>query len=191
MGQGGECPWGLEIVDFPDPMLEGVIRSALGKYEGDICTFDLIILWEIWGLNRGISDLSGLEHCKLLRYAHFDRNQVSDLSPLVGLTNLVELQLDRNQIFDLSPLVGLLKMGALDLHDNQISDISPLEGMTGFYYLDLSNSQIRDIYPLTENSGIDDGDDVDLRGNPLSSTSCDMYIPVLEGRGLNVHHDCP
>jgi len=147
MGQGGECPWGAEVVEFPDPSLDYVIRRELKKW-GNICTSDLLLVWQIsdsWGY--GISDLSGLERCKVLFYANFAYNHISDLSPLVDLP--------------------------------------------GLDYLELQYNQISDIYPLAENSGIGDGDDVDLRGNPLGSTSCDVYIPELESRGVTVDHDCP
>jgi len=32
---------------------------------------------------------------------------------------------------------------------------------------------------------------VDVRGNPLSSASCEVYILELYARGVRVHHDCP
>jgi hypothetical protein len=39
------------------------------------------------------------------------------------------------------------------------------------------------------NPEIDSGE-VHLQGNPLSSTSCTIYIPQLEARGVTVFHDC-
>ena len=36
MGQGSECPWGSETVDFPDPNLEEAIRSSMGIYNNPL-----------------------------------------------------------------------------------------------------------------------------------------------------------
>jgi len=49
-----------------------------------------------------------------------------------------------------------------------------------------------------DNSGINSGDRVYLYdsifdhygGNPLSTTSCNTYIPQLQSRGVTVYHDC-
>jgi Leucine-rich repeat (LRR) protein len=75
--------------------------------------------------------------------------------------------------------------------DNQISDIPPLAGLTGLGYLYLSYNQVSDIYPLVENPGLNSGDQVTLRNNPLSSTSCTVYIPELISRGVFVDYSCP
>jgi len=42
---------------------------------------------------------------------------------------------------------------------------------------------------LVQNEGLSEEDGIDLRGNPLSSDSLNIYIPELEGRGVNVVHD--
>jgi len=52
--------------------------------------------------------------------------------------------------------------------------------------LHLQGNQISDIQPLVANSGLSEGDTVALKGNPLSSTSLDVYIPQLEQRGVIV-----
>jgi len=50
----------------------------------------------------------------------------------------------------------------------------------------LGNNSIVDISPLVANSGLSEGDTVYLRGNPLSDTSLNEYIPQLEERGVKV-----
>jgi Leucine-rich repeat (LRR) protein len=74
----------------------------------------------------------------------------------------------------------------ISLGDNYISDLSPLAGLTNLQKLDLMFNSISDISPLVENSGLSEGDTVDLSGNPLSTTSVDVYIPQLEARGVTV-----
>ena len=134
-----------EVVTFPDPNLEAAIREAISKPEGPIYTTDLEGLIELYAQQRGITDLSGLEHC----------------------TSLTHLQLG----------------------DNQISDISPIQNLTSLTYLYLSGNQISDIEPLVNNPGLSEGDTIDLRDNPLSVTSIDVYIPQLEARGVEVLYD--
>jgi len=49
-------------------------------------------------------------------------------------------------------------------------------------------NSISDISPLVENSGLSEGDTVDLGDNPLSATSINVYIPQLEERGVDVRY---
>ena len=79
-----------------------------------------------------------------------------------------------------------MNLTLLYLYDNQISDISPLAGLTNLTYLALYNNQISDISPLVANAGMNTGDKVDLRNNPLSSQSVNTYIPQLEARGVTI-----
>jgi len=45
---------------------------------------------------------------------------------------------------------------------------------------------------LVNNTGINDGDLLDLRDNPLSVTSCTVHIPQLEIRGVSIDsNSCP
>jgi Leucine-rich repeat (LRR) protein len=169
MGQTAECPWNTVAVSFPDDALEVAIRLAIGKPSGPICSSALEGLTYLDASDSGIADLTGLEYC----------------------TGLDQLFLDGDQISDLSPLQGLVGMRAINLSGNQISDLNPLTGLIYLYGLDLSANQITDIYPLVDNYGIGPGDFVDLTNNPLDDTSCTVYIPELQSKGVNVLHDCP
>ncbi len=235
MGQEGWGPTPCEVVSFPDPNLEQVIREEIGKPTGEICAYDLLGLYDLDEPDRSIVDLTGLEFCtdlfalfindnqisdigplaglKDLNYLGLDSNLISDISPLAELTNLKGLFLHDNQIGDISPLAGLSGLSELWLEYNQIRDISPLAGLTGLWKLHLDNNQITDIsaltgminlswlhldnnrisdvLPLVDNTGIGNGDNVYLNGNPLSSTSCATHIPTLESRGVYVSHGCP
>jgi len=79
----------------------------------------------------------------------------------------------------------------LYLYYNQISNISPLTGLSNLTELFLDGNQISDISPLVSNSGINIGDWIVILDNPLSITSCTVYIPQLQSRGVNVQHNCP
>ena len=149
-----------------------------------------------------VSDLSPLSNLTKLQTLHLSRNQISDLSPLSGLTDLRIVILHRNQIKDIKPLANKIFMQILYLDNNQIQDISPLEGMPYIgewgkvpgwgeidIHLSLSYNQISDITPLVNNSGIGEGDAVDLRGNPLNAEAICVHIPALQEKGVNVLFD--
>jgi internalin A len=139
--------------------------------------------------NNQISDLSPLSGLTSLAKLYLWSNQISDISPLSGLTSLTWLGLGDNQISNVSALSGLTSLTGLDLSYNQISDVSPLSGLTSLTELYLNNNQIADITPLVDNSGLGEGDTIDLRGNPLSAESLSTLIPQLEARGVEVLYD--
>ena len=138
-----------------------------------------------------ISDISPLSGLTSLVELYLDSNQIgNNTSPLSGLSNLQYLGLSSNQIGNISPLSGLANLTSLDLGSNQIgNNTSPLSGLTRLTYLYLSSNQIGNVEPLVNNSGLAQGDTVDLRSNPLSSDSTTIYIPTLQGRGVQVLYD--
>ena len=201
-----------QVVDIPDPNLRAVIENALGKVSGaTITTADMATLTRLDANEASISDLIGLEHATNLRDLHLWSNSVSDLSslagltkltglylggssasdlsPLVGLTNLESLFLDANGISNLSPLAGLTKLTRLALSNNSVSDLSPLAGLTSLRWMRLAGNNISDLSPLVTNTGLGDGDELEIQGNPLSHTSIKTHIPTLQGRGVTVKFD--
>jgi len=144
------------------------------------------------GANK-IIDLSPLAGLTNLTNLQLSINQISDISPLAGLTNLTQLGLNTNQINNLTPLAGLTNLTELGLGDdwggNQISDLSPLVGLTNLSNLQLKSNKIMDISPLANNTGLSTGDTVQLKSNPLNSTSISSYIPALQARGVKVEYD--
>ena len=200
-----------EIVTFPDPNLDAVIREAIGKPTGDIYQSDLDGLTSLTVGSKDITDLTGMEHCTSLTSLILVMNPISDISPLSNLTSLgwlelyandissisalsnltslAYLELQMNDISDISALSNLTSLYFLWLSRNQISDISPLSNLTGLLNLDLSWNKISDIEPLVSNPGISEGDWVYLTGNPLNNVSIDSYIPQLQERGVNVYYD--
>jgi Leucine-rich repeat (LRR) protein len=158
------------LATFPDANLEIAIREALGKPQGPIykSALEAVTTLEALGLEFFglISDLTGLEYCTNLEGLNLGENDINDISPLTGLTTLQELSLWGNDISDISALAGLTNLRELSLYSNNISDISP----------------------LVANSGLSAGDIVNLSGNPLSTTSVDVYIPQLEERGVVVEY---
>ena len=114
--------------------------------------------------NANISDLTGLEFAIRLRVLYLVNNSISDIAPLSGLTNLRWLSLSRNSI----------------------SDVSVLSNLNNLTYLHLGSNSISDLSPLVANTGLGEGNRVDVRNNPLSATSINTHIPALQDRGVTV-----
>ena len=111
------------------------------------------------------------------------------MSPLSGLNNLESLRLEDNNVSDVSSLSGLSNLASLYLDNNNVSDVSPLSGLRFLRKLSLRNNRIADLSPLVANSGLAQGDVVEVRGNPLSRSSYREHIPALQGRGVEVIFD--
>ena len=142
---------------------------------------------QLW--NNNIQDASPLSGLTNLTHLLIDGNDVSDVSPLSVLTKLTSLFLRGNNVSDLSPLSGLAKLTSLGLDENKISDLSPLSGLTNLTRLGLRDNRIADLSPLVANSGLAQGDEVDVRGNPLSASSYSTHVPALQRRGVDVLFD--
>ena len=118
-------------VYIPDVNLRAAIEAALGKTPGTVITSaDMARLTHIIADEKGISDLTGLEHATNLGRIEFRRNAISDLSPLAGLIRLNNIKLRGNQITDVSPLANLHNVNWMGLEENAIIDLSPLKGVS-------------------------------------------------------------
>ena len=177
-------------IDIPDRNLRTAIMTTLGKpldapiARGNMATLTVFSAGEI-----GISNLTGLEHATNLKILHLWGNSILDLSPLAGLTKLIDLRLRQNSISDISSLAGLTKLDTLILWENSISDLSPLMDLTNLKTLHLWDNAISDLSPLVANTGLEEGDRVEVFGNPLSYQSIHTHIPILQERGVDVNFD--
>ena len=165
-------------------------------------------LKQLWLHNNVISDVSVLSGMTRMESLGLHNNTISDIAPLSGLSNLTWLNIYNNVISDVSALSGMTRMETLGLSKNVISDVSALSGMTQLEWLNLSgnlisdvsalsdmarlttlyllDNTISDLSPLVANMGLGKGDRVDVRDNPLSTTSLNTHIPALQGRGVDV-----
>ena len=145
---------------FADSNLQAAVEEALGI--SNPTPDDMLGLFFLNASNRGIVDLTGLEHATNLLELGLANNEINDITPLSGLTALLWLDLEYNQIRSISGLSGLTNVTSLFLNDNQISDISAL---SEFYFLFL----------------------LDLRHNPLNADAHDIYIPLIYDNNLLLH----
>jgi Leucine-rich repeat (LRR) protein len=199
---------GDKTVVFADPNLEAAVRDAIARPVGYIHESDLEELKYLSTGAEGVRDLSALEHCtdlthfdasdndivdisrlselKNLTHLDLEDNRIVDLSPLSELTSLTDVELDKNRISDISPLSNLIGLNSLELEQNEVRDIWPLSNLTNLSNINLKRNEIIDIAPLLENSGLGEGDLVNVGDNPLSEKSESVIIPELERRGVTV-----
>ena len=177
-------------VNIPDPNLRAVVETALRVALGTpIVSSEMETLTRLEAQNANISDLTGLAFATNLTTLNLGSNSVSDIQAVSGLTNLTWLGLWINKTSDISPVSSLTNLTYLNLAENSISDISALVGLTNLTHLELPFNSISDLSPLVANTGLGEGDEVDVRGNPLSYLSLHTYIHALQSRGVTVEFD--
>ena len=79
----------------------------------------------------------------------------------------------------------------LDASSRDITNLEGLQNCTNLTYLNLSGNQLSDLQALVDNSILNDGDTVDVTGNPLNSLAFVVHIPALEERGVTVDYFIP
>ena len=194
-----------QVVEISDPNLEKTILETLNlPDEIPLTQVEMFRLKRLDAADKGITDLTGLEHATFLEvlelqsnlieditslknlthliHLHLNDNQITDINPLANLTNLTHLGLSRNQITDIRPLVNLTNLIDIGLTGNQITDIRPLVGLIHLEELALNGNQIVDISPLTNL--------INLRSMELSANQIRDLGPLagliyLESLGLN------
>ena len=134
---------------IPDPNLHAAIAETLGKApNASITEADLARLTRIEADERGITDLTGLEHATRLERIEFRHNSISDLSPLRDLTRLNNIKLRGNRITDVSPLANLTNVDWLGLEQNAITDLSPLRKLIKLNGIGIDVNPVSDVSPL-------------------------------------------
>ena len=167
-------------VYIPDVNLRAAIAEALEKTpNAPITVEEMATLTDLTANDKGIRDLTGLEHATHAFWFTFERNQISDLSPLAGLENLSGLGLAGNQISDLSPLSELTSLTHLSIYFNpEITDLFPLVDLKNLEYISLiGNSEMSDISPL---AGLVNLKTITIWGSPISDLSSLAGLKDLE-----------
>lgn len=140
-------------VTFADPVLEQMVRDAMGKPEGDITTAEAEAVTELkLGLEwqpdippeTQIQDISGIEAFQNLEILDLGFHHISDISPLAGLTKLTDLSLGGNPVQDITPLADLVTLQRLVLFNCEASDYSTLTKLTNLSFLMLDRTPFED-----------------------------------------------
>ena len=180
-------------VDVPDENLQKVLREILKRKQiekEEITSEDLATIYFLHADERGIKDLTGLEHCINLAEVSLAKNEIENVAPLTSSPNIQLLDLSYNRVQDIGPLSKLQKlqylqlehnqveeiaavselkaMNSLYLTDNRISDISPVAGLSKVWSLYLADNKISDISPVKELKWLSN---LDLQGNEVKDLS--------------------
>lgn len=174
-----------QVVDIPDPNLREAIREALHlPDEIPLTQPEMFRLKWLNAADRGITDLTGLEHATFLEMLNLRSSLVETLIPLENLTTLIHLHLDDNQIRDIKSLENLTNLTHLGLSGNQIMDISPLINLTNLKDIKLIGNQVTDISPLAKLVHLEG---LWLNGNQIVDISPLMNLNNLRGMGLSAN----
>ena len=99
--------------------------------------------------DKGITNLTGLEHASNLTLLGIHGNPITDLTPIAGLTRLHTIYMWQTSVSDLTPLQNLTQLRKLHApYCGEIVDISPLANLTQLEKIDLVANKIVDISPL-------------------------------------------
>ena len=164
-------------VSIPDANLRAVIEERLGKAAGTPITSDeMLRLTSIEADERGIRNLTGLEHALRLERIEFRHNAISDLSALAGLTRMNNIKLRGNRITDVSPLGGLINVDWLGLEENEITDLSPLRGLIKLNGIGIDRNPVSDVSALASLISLEG---IAARGTSVSDFSALASLPRL------------
>ena len=126
-----------EIVTFADPVLEKMVRGAMGRPEGDITREEA----------EAVTSLN-LSY-EWLRYVS-DGSEIRDIGGLEFFANLECLDLSSHAITDVTPLAGLKKLAVLSICGNPVTDVTPLAGLSGLEVLMLDGCPVSSLTPLSD-----------------------------------------
>ena len=183
-----------KVVSIPDPNLAAAVRESLKMSSSEpLTTHSILNLVGLEARNRGIKDLTGLEHAVNLKEldlrweyisgeGYVNSNAISDWSPLANLPQLTRLVLSRIAISDVSPLANLTQLTYLGLSDTAVSDVSPLASLTQLTYLNLWGTAISDVSPL---ANLPQLTQLYLNGTAVSDVSPLANLPQLTELGLS------
>ena len=153
-------------VAFADPVLETMVRTAMGKLEGDITIAEAEAVTELrlgieWQPQippeTQIQDISGLESFKNLEMLDLSFHHISDISPLTGMTKLTSLSLGGNAVQDITPIADMTNLVELKLFNCEATDYSALTKLTNLTFLMLDRTPFEDaslLSGLTQLTGL-------------------------------------
>ncbi len=137
---------------FVDPQLEAAVRQqvfAKRNTTNALTPSDVAQVSVVVGNFRGITNLSGMEHCKAIASLELAGNRITDLSPLRGLRQLQLLILSSNKITDASSLRTIPALQYIELSHNQVKDISALATLTNLASVYVGDNRLTSIAGLT------------------------------------------
>ena len=155
---------------FTCPNLLAAVRDAAGlESNAPVFELDAARLEWLYGSNRGITDLAGLEYLVNLRYLSVRGNQLTSLD-VSALGELVYLDASNNSLTSVD-LSGNPRMRTVYLGDNQLTSLNT-SGLTNLSCLDAPNNELATI-DLAQNIDILS---LNLSGNNFTSIDLSQNI---------------
>ncbi len=180
-------PFADSIIIFADDSLDAVIHAHLGIDPDSTLWYSKVLeLDTLNGANKEISKINDLFYAANLTKINLANNRIDSIEVLSQLPSLDSLVLSYNRIADIDSLSGLTNLQYLYLDSNKIDSIDALAGLYNLTHINLDSNLIESIYPLVLNTGLDSGDYVWIRDNPLTDTLTGAYIDTLEAHGVTV-----
>ncbi|MFO7881489.1 MAG: hypothetical protein R6U52_02990 [Kosmotogaceae bacterium] len=137
-----------EIVFLPDESLQTILLERVGKDSTPIYSLELKDMTSFHHENSDLSDLTGLEYAKDLRFINIFNNEVESLGPLSELSKLEVINAGANKISDLNFAEKLTNIKIMSLTGNEISTLTPIQNAINLTELKLGNNNINDLSPL-------------------------------------------
>jgi len=143
-----------QIINFPDANFKNALVNGKcvdtdgnGNIDGDadlnndgeIDVSEALKVINLLVINSQISNLSGIEQFKNLKFLNCYNNQLTSLN-MQGLKNLESLVCFSNQLTDLN-VQGLTKLKGLNCSNNQLTSLN-VQDLTNLTSLDCSNNQL-------------------------------------------------
>jgi len=165
---------------FPDKNLEAAVRREVfeKRYNTEPLTADDVKnISQVVGKGKGIKNLEGLQHCKVLMKIDLEKNEIVDLTPIKDLKLLQSIDLSANQIESLEPMAELVQSQYLQLSKNAITDLKPLVGMSNLRSLYIADNKIKSLEPV---AALKKMWSIDVAGNPIEDAA-----PLGQIKGLD------
>lgn len=178
------------MIQWEEPVIEGLIRDYLGKPEGDIYAseLDFITSADLYGDDRLFingKDKDGADFMEnreqlAIRY-YYDESLAGTIKTPVDFKNfhqLKELGIYGSDISEAAGFGQITWLERLWLWNNKLTDISGLEHLTRLTSLDLSQNDLSDISPLKTMNSLQE---LWIWGNPV-----DNLEPLAGLTGLTI-----
>jgi internalin A len=135
-----------------------------------------------------LTSLQGVDALPSLQSLSFGSNTISELSPLSSLSGLKRLEFPwTSSVTDIDALIDNDSLRYVDFSGCSVGSLYPVQSWPQLDTLLARSNSFTDIYN-TLNSGLGDGDLLDVRFNSLDSMSINNYIPELQSRGVTVDY---
>lgn len=187
-----------DTVTFADDNLASAIQEQLGITR-DLRESDLENLTQLYAIDKGITNITGIEKLVNLEVLSLSLNDISDITPLKGLTKLVDIDLDANNISNVNALRDLTNLHTLWLANNPVNDISELDTLENIEALYLHETEISDIaviknmphlsYLTLSGSLVDYSEGTSTLQLLLSLQEAGVYIDVLDDEDYWIEFD--